>query len=1032
MRKYMIMAMLLTMTSALAQQMSEQQARLAAEEFFEARTDAGMKARAVVGKKAKSPSPELYIFNREDGQGWVVVAADEGVAQPILAFSDEGTLDIDKVSPTTRFMLDGYADMIRQQRADGQLGKKPRRTVRRAEQQGVEPLLTTHWNQNPPYNNQCPAAQYGGKEGYGGRCPSGCVVVAVAQLMNYYRWPRQAVGSHNHYEMPLYRDFSQQPYDWDNMLDDYSDGNYTEAEGNAVAQLMADLGCAMNTLYGDAESGTYVSDIVPALAKHFGYEEHPLSWDDLTPTWDETHTHVGRMCQELDEGRPFLCEGYTSTATGMTPHETVCDGYMRKGDTDDDVWFHINFGWGGVADGYFNWYEYVPNLWEHWYAGFVNLEPDYAPIVRQGNVFCKVSGGEARVMTFIDGQKDAPISLDIPAEVTLDGRTYPVTDIYDRAFDNTWVSGISFPGTIKKLRAGLFGDGYMYAQSCPLRTVTFAEGLEEIEDDAFRRSGANFSQMPILTFTASLKRLGDTALRTAERVQFLGTGYVLGDYALSGVYYIDGLEGAAEIGTGAVNINGSYTMRPDCIYHPRAVTADEVVIPKGVAFSIGCTVDEYGLPQKTDYAIARKSYVVDPGHADLCSRDRVLYSKDKTELLRFPTDYDATWLTIPAGVRRVDRAATDEGTAIAYLTLPQALTDFDGAFQSGDLRQVTIMSATPPTLTDAATFNLNGSFRYGTPTLIVPVGSREAYSQAPVWREFADIREELTASGPLFFQQASNGVDANVVGRNTAVSFDGHLTIPATVSIGGKEADVRSVNIGAFAYDDALLTLSLSDKLWGIGGYPGLELSTCDNLRRISVADGNDDFHATDGMLIEMRFGHEPWLVCCPARLQTGAQPTAQDGLAVAIPDGVEQVEQYAFGRRLQKLTIPASVTRLQPNSLALAEDLHTVVCLSEEPPMAEDWYGWGDVFHPNVFLEEGGATLYVPQGCIGAYRSTAPWRDFPNIREISNGATVIQEVTTNQHPESVYDLQGRHIASDTSHRLPKGIYIVGGKKIMK
>ena len=45
-----------------------------------------------------------------------------------------------------------------------------------------EPLLTSHWHQNAPFNNYCPM-------GDGGRCVVGCVATAYAQVMNYHQWP---------------------------------------------------------------------------------------------------------------------------------------------------------------------------------------------------------------------------------------------------------------------------------------------------------------------------------------------------------------------------------------------------------------------------------------------------------------------------------------------------------------------------------------------------------------------------------------------------------------------------------------------------------------------------------------------------------------------------------------------------------------------------------------------------------------------------------------------------------------------------
>ena len=54
---------------------------------------------------------------------------------------------------------------------------------------------------------------------------------------------------------------------------------------------------------------------------------------------------IDLIYNELYQGRPVVYGG-EGTDVG---HEFVCDGYMYEG---GDL-FHINWGWGGMSDGYF-------------------------------------------------------------------------------------------------------------------------------------------------------------------------------------------------------------------------------------------------------------------------------------------------------------------------------------------------------------------------------------------------------------------------------------------------------------------------------------------------------------------------------------------------------------------------------------------------------------------------------------------------------------------------------------------------------
>lgn len=201
----------------------------------------------------------------------------------------------------------------------------------------VAPLLgRIQWNQDSPYNNLCPIIN----ASTGERAATGCVATAMAQVMRYYKWPARGAGSnqYTYSNNTLYLDFSQTVFDWNNMTETYS-ATSTQAQNDAVATLMYNCGVAVKMSYGPSSSA-YSNDMALALINNFGYDPKlqyanrnyytKTEWQDLLKT-------------DLDALRPILYGGNSDSGG----HQFVCDGY------DTNNLFHINWGWGGQADGYF-------------------------------------------------------------------------------------------------------------------------------------------------------------------------------------------------------------------------------------------------------------------------------------------------------------------------------------------------------------------------------------------------------------------------------------------------------------------------------------------------------------------------------------------------------------------------------------------------------------------------------------------------------------------------------------------------------
>jgi hypothetical protein len=212
--------------------------------------------------------------------------------------------------------------------------------------QVVNPLVQVHWGQSPYVNAQCPSdVNAGSANGY--QAVTGCPATAMAQIMKYWGYPAQGAGFHS-FNHPTYgtlsANFGATTYNWASMP------NYVNSSNNEVAKLMYHCGVAVEMNYGPLSSGSYViMDGYPAqktceyaYKTYFGY--NPTTLQGLKRTNYTDSNWINLLKNELNASRPIQYAGFG----GGAGHTFVCDGY------DNNNFFHMNWGWAGNSDGYFN------------------------------------------------------------------------------------------------------------------------------------------------------------------------------------------------------------------------------------------------------------------------------------------------------------------------------------------------------------------------------------------------------------------------------------------------------------------------------------------------------------------------------------------------------------------------------------------------------------------------------------------------------------------------------------------------------
>ena len=343
-----LLIMLFVSTSALASPRTFSQAKAIAERkaaLLGIKIDkkAAAKAPSMNGGTTTAVSP-YYVFPFGENKGFAIVSGDDDMPE-IVGYADHGTYDANNMPAAMAAFLNNYRATIEAMKQGNASAikniaeAKALRANNTRATTAVSPLLgDIKWNQSEPYNNMCP--KYDGTN----LSATGCVATAMAQVMMYWKYPKELKADINKYEtythkLPVAGELKGQKYDWDNMLPTYTNNNYTQTQADAVAKLMLHCGKAVEMDYGE-ESG---ANVTPGrLAKYFGYDSDMML--DLSRTCFTLAEWTAIIDKELQAKRPILYSGRTTNGG----HQFVCDG------SDGNGLYHINWGWGGYQDGYFD------------------------------------------------------------------------------------------------------------------------------------------------------------------------------------------------------------------------------------------------------------------------------------------------------------------------------------------------------------------------------------------------------------------------------------------------------------------------------------------------------------------------------------------------------------------------------------------------------------------------------------------------------------------------------------------------------
>lgn len=215
-------------------------------------------------------------------------------------------------------------------------------------------LLNTSWNQTHPWNSMCPLDPVNQS-----RSLAGCPAIAMAQILNnlqslngtrlndsddyYHSYAGRTYMIDNDYEALGFPSFADLNGYLDQVEASFRLGNNLNSTTSAALVFAA--GTALKQVYTSQSSGTFAVGQAFTAFQRFGFPEVEL----LGPSAIDLYS---RMHINIQNGIPVHLA--VVTPAWDAGHNVVVDGFSAEG-----MW-HLNFGWGGSFNGWYNLPDGIP------------------------------------------------------------------------------------------------------------------------------------------------------------------------------------------------------------------------------------------------------------------------------------------------------------------------------------------------------------------------------------------------------------------------------------------------------------------------------------------------------------------------------------------------------------------------------------------------------------------------------------------------------------------------------------------------
>ena len=306
----------------------------------------------------------------------------------------------------------------------------------------------------------------------------------------------------------------------------------------------------------------------------------------------------------------------------------------------------------------------------------------------------------------------------------------------------------------------------------PYRTIiegiVISEGITSIENYAFNY----YTNIKFVTIPSSTKTMGWYAFSGCTNLESVTIQHGLTNIGFSAFQFCTNLT--------SINIPESVERIENYAFEHSGLV--DFTIPKSVSY-IGDRI--------LGSCNQLVNINVDTMNDFYCSIDGILYNKNKSKLIQYPSGKDSSDFTIPNNVEIVENYAFSNNKHLTHIYIPTSVRDVgNGSFSGTKLQEIKVKWSEPLKLP----YNTFFAFNTSSCKLLVPKGTSEAYKTADVWKDF--IIEEYTNETAIK-QINSESSNFNVYGFENSITINSTINSNAKIySIDGKLIKMQPIKGG--------------------------------------------------------------------------------------------------------------------------------------------------------------------------------------------------------------------------------------------
>ena len=532
----------------------------------------------------------------------------------------------------------------------------------------------------------------------------------------------------------------------------------------------------------------------------------------------------------------------------------------------------------------------------------------------------------------------------IPSKVEYNGRGYTVTTIGNSAFDNSSITSIYIPETVKDIEYDAFKRSYS------LTSVTIAGNkLSSIGNSAFSLCRSLTS----ITIPNSVTSIGDYAFyecTSLTSITIPNSVTSIGDYAFKSCNSLTSV---------TINANNIY-FEPTRSQFEGCTSLTSIVwnVKNGSNPFNSIKSQITNVTFGSNVTSIPKSFCKNMSNlASITIPNSVTSIGDSA----FQSCSTLTSISIPNSVTSIGIMAFRDCSSLTSITIPNSVTSI------GNFAFYGCSSLTSITIPNNVTSINYGAFSKCSSLTSVTIGSKVTSINSNAFDDCTELANIVVDSKNTIYNSKNTCNAIILTSKNKLIKGGKNTIIPNNVTSIGAYAfsgssltsisipnSVTSIEGSAFSGCSSLTSISIPNSVTSIGGGA---FSGCSSLTSISIPNSVTSI--------------EGWAFSEYSSLTS-----------ITIPNSVTSIRTYAFHKcsSLTSVTIPNSVTSIGIMAFAYCSSLTELVVEATNPPSLKS---------DGFYKVPKSIPVKVPCGSISAYQTQSSWKDFTNFIEVSPTLTI-------------------------------------------